>query len=64
MVDEALASQDSIVLFIDEVHAIVGAGQGGNEGGLDIANVFKPAMRARRTQSDRRDNALRIPEAH
>jgi ATP-dependent Clp protease ATP-binding subunit ClpC len=26
------------------VHTIVGAGQGGGEGGLDIANVFKPAL--------------------
>ncbi|MEI6001501.1 ATP-dependent Clp protease ATP-binding subunit [Paraburkholderia bengalensis] len=44
VVDEVLAHQDSVVLFVDEVHTIVGAGQGGNEGGLDIANVFKPAM--------------------
>ncbi|MBN3766151.1 AAA family ATPase [Burkholderia sp. Ac-20365] len=44
VVDEVLANQDSLVLFVDEVHTIVGAGQGGNEGGLDIANVFKPAM--------------------
>jgi ATP-dependent Clp protease ATP-binding subunit ClpC len=36
--------QDSLVLFIDEIHTIVGAGQGGGEGGLDIANVFKPAL--------------------
>jgi ATP-dependent Clp protease ATP-binding subunit ClpC len=44
VVDEVLANPDSVVLFVDEVHTIVGAGQGGNEGGLDIANVFKPAM--------------------
>ncbi|BCF90552.1 ATP-dependent Clp protease ATP-binding subunit [Paraburkholderia sp. PGU16] len=44
VVDEVLANHDSLVLFVDEVHTIVGAGQGGNEGGLDIANVFKPAM--------------------
>ncbi|MFX9939154.1 hypothetical protein ABTP77_22610, partial [Acinetobacter baumannii] len=31
-------------LFIDEIHTIVGAGQGGGEGGLDIANVFKPML--------------------
>ncbi|MGU0043939.1 hypothetical protein ACVXHA_21505 [Escherichia coli] len=31
-------------LFIDEVHTIVGAGQGGGEGGLDMADVFKPMM--------------------
>ncbi|MGK2740145.1 AAA family ATPase [Tepidicaulis sp. LMO-SS28] len=42
--DEITANKDGLVLFIDEVHMIVGAGQGGGEGGLDIANVFKPAM--------------------
>src|SRR4051794_20319234 len=39
-----VAVQDDLLLFIDEVHTIVGAGQGGGEGGLDIANVFKPAL--------------------
>ncbi len=42
--EEIAEQRDNLVLFIDEVHTIVGAGQGGNEGGLDIANVFKPAM--------------------
>ena len=41
---EVTDEQDSLVLFIDEIHTIVGAGQGGGEGGLDIANVFKPAL--------------------
>lgn len=36
--------QDQLILFIDELHTIVGAGQGGGEGGLDIANTFKPAL--------------------
>ena len=36
--------KDALILFIDELHTIVGAGQGGGEGGLDIANVFKPAL--------------------
>lgn len=44
LMDEISAEKDSLVLFIDEVHTIVGAGQGGGEGGLDIANTFKPAM--------------------
>src|SRR3954471_20259485 len=33
-----------MVLFIDEIHTIVGAGAGQAEGGLDIANVVKPAL--------------------
>ncbi len=41
---EVTDHQDQLVLFIDEIHTIVGAGQGGGEGGLDIANVFKPAL--------------------
>ncbi|MFM0018945.1 ATP-dependent Clp protease ATP-binding subunit [Paraburkholderia azotifigens] len=41
---EIVANRDELLIFIDEVHTIVGAGQGGNEGGLDIANTFKPAM--------------------
>ncbi|MFP4893461.1 hypothetical protein [Paraburkholderia sp. EG304] len=38
---EIVASRDDLLIFIDEVHTIVGAGQGGNEGGLDIANTFR-----------------------
>jgi ATP-dependent Clp protease ATP-binding subunit ClpC len=44
VVDEITANRETLLLFVDEVHTIVGAGQGGGEGGLDIANVFKPAM--------------------
>ena len=42
--EEVTAKQDELILFIDELHTIVGAGQGGGEGGLDIANVLKPAL--------------------
>ncbi len=41
---EIAEHQGEMILFIDEVHTIVGAGQGGGEGGLDVANVFKPMM--------------------
>ena len=41
---EITDQKDELVLFIDEIHTIVGAGQGGGEGGLDIANTFKPAL--------------------
>ncbi len=43
VLDEIVANADRMVIFIDEIHTIVGAGQGG-EGGLDIANTFKPAL--------------------
>ncbi|MEM8282996.1 AAA family ATPase, partial [Morganella morganii] len=44
VIDAVRNSTQPIILFIDEVHTIVGAGQGGGEGGLDVANVLKPAM--------------------
>jgi ATP-dependent Clp protease ATP-binding subunit ClpC len=42
LLDEIVAHSDELILFIDELHTIVGAGQ--SEGGLDLANVFKPAL--------------------
>jgi len=44
ILDEITDQKDNMILFIDEIHTIVGAGQGGGEGGLDIANTFKPAL--------------------
>ena len=44
VLDEIIANQHDMILFIDELHTIVGAGQGGGEGGLDIANTFKPSL--------------------
>ena len=42
VLEEVKAASEHMILFIDEVHTIVGAGS--SEGGLDIANTFKPAM--------------------
>ena len=39
---EVTESQDSIVLFIDELHMLVGAGSSG--GGMDASNLLKPAL--------------------
>jgi ATP-dependent Clp protease ATP-binding subunit ClpB len=39
---EIQASQDKIILFIDEIHTIVGAG--GAEGAIDAANILKPML--------------------
>lgn len=39
---EELAANPNIILFIDEIHTIVGAG--GASGSLDAANMFKPAL--------------------
>ena len=39
---EELSSNKNIILFIDEIHTIIGAG--GAEGALDAANILKPAL--------------------
>lgn len=42
VVDEVRARKREIILFLDELHAVVGAG--GAEGGMDAANILKPAL--------------------
>ncbi|HCS18977.1 MAG TPA: ATP-dependent chaperone ClpB [Bacteroidetes bacterium] len=43
VVKEVINSDGEIVLFIDEMHTLVGAG-GGGEGAMDAANILKPAL--------------------
>ncbi|MEZ4742500.1 MAG: ATP-dependent Clp protease ATP-binding subunit [Bdellovibrionota bacterium] len=40
--DEVIAAAGDIILFIDEIHTVVGAGRSG--GGLDASNMLKPAL--------------------
>lgn len=42
VVKEVTASDGNIVMFIDEIHTLVGAG--GGEGAMDAANILKPAL--------------------
>ncbi|MFD0793678.1 ATP-dependent chaperone ClpB [Mucilaginibacter litoreus] len=42
VVKEVIQSDGEIVLFIDEIHTLVGAG--GGEGAMDAANILKPAL--------------------
>jgi ATP-dependent Clp protease ATP-binding subunit ClpC len=42
VLDEVTQHKDELILFVDEVHTIVGAGS--SEGGLDVANVIKPHL--------------------
>lgn len=42
VVNEVLASEGEIILFIDEIHTLVGAGK--SEGAMDAANILKPAL--------------------
>lgn len=48
VIDEASQSENEIVLFIDELHTVIGAG--GAEGSLDAANILKPALSRGRVQ--------------
>lgn len=42
VVNEVIASDGDVILFIDEIHTLVGAG--GGEGVMDAANILKPAL--------------------
>ncbi|MCK5456307.1 MAG: ATP-dependent Clp protease ATP-binding subunit, partial [Melioribacteraceae bacterium] len=42
VIEEAIESDNEVILFIDELHTIVGAG--GASGSLDASNMFKPAL--------------------
>ncbi|MGM1029081.1 MAG: ATP-dependent Clp protease ATP-binding subunit [Actinomycetota bacterium] len=41
--DEITAHRDELIVFIDELHSILGAG-GGGEGGMDAASILKPRL--------------------
>lgn len=43
VVKEVVHADGEIILFIDEIHTLVGAG-GGGEGAMDAANILKPAL--------------------
>jgi ATP-dependent Clp protease ATP-binding subunit ClpB len=42
VINEVTKSDGNIILFIDEIHTLVGAGKG--EGAMDAANILKPAL--------------------
>lgn len=43
VIKEVIDSDGQIILFIDEIHTLVGAG-GGGDGAMDAANILKPAL--------------------
>ncbi len=43
VIKEVISSNGEVILFIDEIHTLVGAG-GGGEGAMDAANILKPAL--------------------
>ena len=55
VLDEVRSGEGDIVLFIDEMHQLIGAGK--SEGAMDAGNLLKPAARTRRVALRRRDDA-------
>ncbi|MFE7311772.1 ATP-dependent Clp protease ATP-binding subunit [Streptomyces sp. NPDC057555] len=43
VIDEVTRSEKGVILFLDELHTVVGAG-GGGEGSMDAGNILKPAL--------------------
>ncbi|CAL9601658.1 ATP-dependent Clp protease ATP-binding subunit [Streptomyces sp. enrichment culture] len=44
IVEEIRAHSDQLIVFIDELHTVVGAGGGGEGGSMDAGNILKPAL--------------------
>ncbi|MDG4787238.1 ATP-dependent Clp protease ATP-binding subunit [Micromonospora sp. WMMD1102] len=44
VLDEIRAHGDELIIFLDELHTLVGAGGAGAEGGMDASNMLKPAL--------------------
>ncbi|WP_432056299.1 ATP-dependent Clp protease ATP-binding subunit [Streptomyces sp. bgisy022] len=44
IVDEIRGHSDRLIVFIDELHTVVGAGGGGEGGSMDAGNILKPAL--------------------
>lgn len=42
VIDEIVDHTDELIVFVDEIHTMVGAG--GSEGGMDVSNIMKPAL--------------------
>lgn len=42
VIDEIVDHKDELIVFVDEIHTMVGAG--GGEGGMDVGNIMKPAL--------------------
>ncbi|NLA10281.1 MAG: ATP-dependent Clp protease ATP-binding subunit [Microbacteriaceae bacterium] len=42
--DEISAHKGELIVFIDEVHTVVGAGASGGDGGMDAGNILKPRL--------------------
>jgi ATP-dependent Clp protease ATP-binding subunit ClpB len=60
VVKEVIGAEGNIILFIDEIHTLVGAG--GGEGAMDAANILKPALARGELRSIGATTLERVPE--
>mmetsp|Transcript_51035 Transcript_51035/g.124335 ORF Transcript_51035/g.124335 Transcript_51035/m.124335 type:complete len:1080 (+) Transcript_51035:52-3291(+) len=44
VLEEVSESDGNLILFIDEIHMVLGAGKAGSDGGMDAANLLKPVL--------------------
>ncbi|MFE4470476.1 ATP-dependent Clp protease ATP-binding subunit [Leifsonia sp. NPDC056824] len=44
LMDEISADKDELIVFVDELHTVVGAGGSGESGGMDAGNILKPRL--------------------
>ncbi|MFV2104534.1 ATP-dependent Clp protease ATP-binding subunit [Micromonospora sp. LOL_024] len=44
VIDEIRTHREELIIFLDEIHTLVGAGGAGSEGGMDASNMLKPAL--------------------
>ncbi|MDO3705861.1 ATP-dependent Clp protease ATP-binding subunit [Micromonospora sp. C28SCA-DRY-2] len=44
VIEEIRAHREELIVFLDEIHTLVGAGGAGSEGGMDASNMLKPAL--------------------
>ncbi|ABP54607.1 ATP-dependent Clp protease ATP-binding subunit [Salinispora tropica] len=44
VIDEIRTHREKLIVFLDEIHTLVGAGGAGSEGGMDASNMLKPAL--------------------
>ncbi|SCL35891.1 ATP-dependent Clp protease ATP-binding subunit ClpC [Micromonospora nigra] len=44
VIEEIRTHREELIIFLDEIHTLVGAGGAGSEGGMDASNMLKPAL--------------------
>ena len=62
VLSEIASSEGDIIVFIDELHTLIGAGKA--DGAMDASNMLKPALARGELHCVGRHDARRVPQAH